>query len=408
MRGGSSKRARWSGRPCEALYFIAALSAAVSSLPACGARTGLSIDEDRAPARPAGPCVGWEGELFLAPARGAPQGAKATAMDLYPSNGDGTFGEPVELDVKEPFAGVVIDDFDRDGFLEIHYWGLSSGGEYVLDYSCDLGKWVKAPVAGGDAPPRHDFSSIGDVNNDGYIDVVGWVPEENGDGEPNVDAFDVYASLGGPNGAFTHSKESAFNLKDKHVWWLAATQHIRDMDGDGCADLIFIRYDHGGTAKSSVYLAKGDCAGGFDQPEIITSTSFPGTGDDIGDVDGDGHMDLITGLDDDGDPGQTWVLKGDGAGSLGSPSPVFDVVGEESGHDGAGFGSVFLYDWDHDGKLDALSAYTTGAEFSGPQIDIRMNMGNLTFGAPSVVVPAPYALEQWFVGPASIVAKLAP
>jgi hypothetical protein len=77
-------------------------------------------------------------------------------------------------------------------------------------------------------------------------------------------------------------------------------------------------------------------------------------------------MDLITGLDDDGDPGQTWVLKGDGSGSLGSPSPVFDVADEESGHDGAGFGSVFLYDWDHDGKLDALSAYTTRAEILGP------------------------------------------
>jgi hypothetical protein len=128
---------------------------------------------------------------------------------------------------------------------------------------------------------------------------------------------------------------------------------------------------------------------------------FPGTGDDIGDVDGDGHMDLITGLDDDADPGQTWVAKGDGAGSLESPIPVYDVVDEESGHDDTGFGSVFLYDWDHDGKLDALSAYTTGSSFTDPQVDIRMNRGNLVFGDPSVVVPAPLAIEQWVLGPAS-------
>lgn len=400
MPGSASKRARWSGRSYEALHFIVALCTAAGSLSACGARTGLNLDEDLAPEGPGDACSSLQGELFLAPARDTPLGAEMTAMDLYPSNGDGTFGAPQKIDMKEPFAGAVVDDFDLDGHLEIHLWGLSSGVEYLLDYSCAMGVWLKTPIVGGAAPPRHAWSSIGDVNNDGYIDVVGWVPEKDSDGQPNADAFNVYASLGGPGGAFVH-KESELNLKDKHVWWLAATRHIRDMDGDGCADLIFIKYDHGGAAKSSVYLAKGDCAGRFGQPDSITSISFPGTGDDIGDLDGDGHMDLITGLDDDGDPGQTWVAKGDGAGSLGSPSPVFDVVGEESGHDGAGFGSVFLYDWDHDGKLDALSAYTTGPSFSGPQIDIRMNKGDLMFGAPSVVVPAPLAIEQWFVGPAS-------
>ena len=398
MPGSSIKRSRWSGRPSEALCFIAALCTAAGSLCACGARTGLNVDEDIAPAGPGGACPG--SELFLAPARDTPLGAEMTAMDLYPSNGDGTFGVPQKIDVKEPFAGVVVDDFDLDGSLEIHLWGLSSGVEYLLDCSSATETWLKTPVAGGAAPPRHDFSSIGDVNKDGYIDVVGWVPPKDGDGQPNAGALDVYASLGGPGGAFVH-KESELNLKENHVYWLAATRHIRDMDGDGCADLIFLRYDHGGAAKSSVYLAKGDCTGRFGQPDVIASTSSPGTGDDIGDLDGDGHMDLITGLDDDGDPGQMWGLKGDGAGSLGSPIPVFDVVGEESGHDGAGFGSVFLYDWDHDGKLDALSAYTTGDDFSGPQIDIRMNKGDLMFGAPSVVVPAPLAIEQWFVGPAS-------
>ncbi|HRI71761.1 MAG TPA: hypothetical protein PK156_46330, partial [Polyangium sp.] len=71
------------------------------------------------------------------------------------------------------------------------------------------------------------------------------------------------------------------------------------------------------------------------------------------------------------------------------------------GHDGAGFGSVFLYDWNRDGQLDALSGYTTGASFSGPRIDIRIGKGDSTFGEPKIIVPAPLALKQWFVGPAS-------
>ena len=189
-------------------------------------------------------------------------------MDLYPSNGDGTFGVPMKVDLGEPFAGVVVDDFDGDGSLEIHAWGLSSDVEVLLDYSCEMEVWLETPVAGGGPPPRHDFSSIGDVDNDGHVDVVGWVPAKDAEGQPNADAFEVYTSLGGPGGTFA-SMKSELNLADKYVWWLAPTSHIRDMDSDGCADLVFLRYDHGGTASSSVYLAKGDCTGRFGEPEII-------------------------------------------------------------------------------------------------------------------------------------------
>ncbi|MBK9262617.1 MAG: VCBS repeat-containing protein [Polyangiaceae bacterium] len=391
MFDNTSNGTRW--------VLIATFATAITSLPAC-ARTGLNVDEHVAPADPAVDCSAWPNELFLTYARSLSLGAKVTAMALYPSNGDGTFGNRQTIDMKEPFTGVVVDDFDDDGALEIHLWLLSTGVEYVLDYDCAEGMWFMTPNFGGAAPPRHDFSSIGDVNNDGYIDVVGWVPPKDGNGQPNDDALDVYASLGGPGGTFVHQK-SELNLKDTFVYWLAPTRHVRDMDSDGCADLVYVRYDHGGAAKSTVYLAKGDCTGRFGQPKSILSMPFPGTGDDIGDLDGDGHMDLIAGLDDDGDPGQVWVAKGDGAGSLESVIPVFDVAPEEKGHDGAGFGDVWLYDWDHDGRLDVLSTYSTGPGFSGPQIDIRMNRGNLEFGAPSVVGPAPLSSQQWLVGPAS-------
>lgn len=386
-------------RSSWALLRLFTVLGALVSFSACGGRTPLNYDEERDPIAPE-PCAGWKGDYFLTSEPDSTVGDRATILALHSSNGDGTFGSPTRIDMKEPYSGVVIDDFDNDSSLEIHVWGLTSNVEYLLDYSCPDELWYVRPNFDGDAPPRHEFSSIGDVNNDGYVDVVGWIPAEDDNGEPNVDAFDVYVSFGGPGGRFTHQK-SGLNLKEKFVWWLAATSHIRDMDGDGCADLIFIKYDHGGTAKSSIFLSPGDCSGHFAEPQKILSMPFPGTGNDIGDIDGDGNMDLITGLDDDGDPGQSWVAKGDGFGSLGEPIPVFDAVTEEKGHDGAGFGQFFIYDWDKDGLLDVLSAYTTGSSFSNPRVDLRMNQGDLTFGAPSIVVPSPRAFDQWLVGPAS-------
>lgn len=384
----------------ESLYCnVAGMFVLASMLAACG-RTPLDFEQSVVPEDPPVECRGWPGEIFVNYAQAAPGEAEATTMTVYPSRGDGTFGASMKIDMKEPFTGVVVHDFDHDGTFEIHAWMVSTGVEVLLQYSCMYKMWLMVPNFNGSAPPRHDFLSIGDVNNDGYIDSVGWVPAKNAKGELNEDAFEVYTSFGGPNGTFVHEK-SGLNLADVVKYWLASTRHVRDMDGDGCADLVAVRYDHGGAAKSTVYLAKGDCAGHFEAPPKIHSMPFPGTGNDIGDVDGDGAVDLILGLDDDGDPGQAWIARGNGAGALEEPIPVFDVSSAEEGHDGAGFGSVFLYDWDHDAQLDALSVYTTGPDFASPQLDIRLNRGNLEFGVPLVLGPAPPTTKQWLVGPAS-------
>ena len=174
MQCRMANQSRLSGRFYRALHCCAALSIAVGLLPACGGRTGLLVEEEPPPPRPDVECPGWPEDFFLTYAHNTRANEAPTGLELYSSQGDGRFGAAHEINLKEPFAGVVVDDFDADGALEIHWWGLSRKTEYILDYSCLLDMWIERPLFGGDMPPRHEFSSFGDVNNDGAPDLYGY------------------------------------------------------------------------------------------------------------------------------------------------------------------------------------------------------------------------------------------
>ena len=111
-----------------------------------------------------------------------------------------------------------------------------------------------------------------------------------------------------------------------------------------------------------MFYGKGD--GSFEPPSSLFTLPAPANGMDFGDFNGDGFADLIAGLDDDGDPGQVWILLGDGSG-LTAPVEVLDVApGVESGSDDLGYGSLLLHDWNADGQIDVLTGY-----FAGPWVD---------------------------------------
>jgi len=132
------------------------------------------------------------------------------------------------------------------------------------------------------AGPGFDLSSIfADVNGDGIADVI--------DTDDSESAFEpIFVTLGNADGTFRERKQLAHPRKVR----FPTQVRVKDLDGDGRADLVVSDFQ-----STSLYYYRGDGAGGFDEGVAI-DTGGPVNTFDLGDVNGDGYVDLVTANDD--------------------------------------------------------------------------------------------------------------
>lgn len=142
-----------------------------------------------------------------------------------------------------------------------------------------------------------------------------------------------------------------------------------DMNGDGDADVVHV--------QGSGFAIHDNQGGTF----VRTTYTVPGTQSTLtslaaGDIDGDGHVDLVVGLTNDG-PRIYW---GDGTGNWPTPNPLQVPI--------FGFAvptKVALGDVDNDGDLDMVNVHSSFA--SNPSFLYR-NLGNRAFvGLSSAIWP---------------------
>jgi len=138
-----------------------------------------------------------------------------------------------------------------------------------------------------------------------------------------------------------------------------------DHDGDGLDDLTVAWTD---AERTAVYLAlaSSGVARAFDAPFEVASA--PGAGGlAVGLFGPDAVPDLLLAGAGTGDPGQAWMMAGDGGPGFGGASPAWDVNPaaefELDLHPGAG--GVAPLDLDHDGCFDALVAHVSAIEPDG-------------------------------------------
>jgi hypothetical protein len=321
------------------------------------------------------PCDGqpWVGDFFV-------QSYDSSEIRLYPSNGDGTFAAPVVIGdtLGETIGGTfVVADFDGDASMDIlAKMRPSENDDYRLvmfSYDACEEDWLATDILN---PMEFSATGAADLNNDGYMDVFGY----------STAAEAGTTLLGDGAGNFT-MVQNAYSVSEVYSGYrMASVYHAADLNGDGNADLAMLEYSGSGSGGAGIYLLFGQGDGTFGTAVHSQTLPAPANGMDFGDFDGDGLADLIVGLDDDGDPGQVWILRGDGLG-LTPPVDVLDVDPTvETGSDNLGYGGLIVHDWNGDGAVDVLTGFFSGA-WVDAVVDIFLGDGGGGVSSDANVLP---------------------
>ncbi len=216
----------------------------------------------------------------------------------------------------------------------------------------------------------HSVSTAGDVNGDGYADVVvGAYAHDNG----QTDEGRAYAYHGSAGGlAATAGWTSESGQAGAEFGFSAST--AGDINGDGYADVIVgaDRFDNGHTDEGAAFVYHGSAAGlstaaAWTAESDQADARFGGAVATAGDVNGDGYADVVVGapLFDNGetDEGQVYVYRGSAAGL--SAAPAWTAEGDQAR---AGFGVSVSTAGDVDG--DGYADVVVGApDFDNGQAD---------------------------------------
>src|SRR5207249_3003005 len=194
---------------------------------------------------------------------------------LILGNGDGTFAQPVNINVGQTAYDFVIEDFNGDGQADLALVANSDSVSILLGQGNEtFGNRVVFPLATGSGP-----ALVADFNADGKPDIA--VAES---GSPTGE---VSVMLGKGDGTFQNALNSPLASS------AAYSTVSGDFNGDRKLDIAAITSDT--SSFSSFYVLLGNGDGTFQSPV----STFPAVGAGIfleglaaGDFNGDGKTDL--------------------------------------------------------------------------------------------------------------------
>ncbi|MES1243938.1 MAG: Calx-beta domain-containing protein, partial [Acidobacteriota bacterium] len=335
----------------------------------------------------AGTCVSWMGS-FAKGCTGAALAMIATGAQAVPSD-PGTAWQGWERSVAE--ADVRLDpgpagawmglsvaragDVNADGYGDVLVGAPEHGGGEGAAFLHLGGPGGVSPspsvrLLGGQAGCRfgQSVSAAGDVNGDGYDDVV--VGAFRWDGPGGVDAGAAFVFLGGPLGI---AEGTAANASFRFLGSQAdarlgfSVSGAGDVNGDGYDDVVagapFFDQSLPDQGAAVVFPGGSETSSSSAQPPPMAVLTYESQGAHLGfavagagDVDGDGYADILAGAPNFGTPsvqstGIAFLFRGGAGGPRALPSSALrsSQAGAELGHSVAGVGDV-----NGDGRGDVL------------------------------------------------------
>lgn len=194
------------------------------------------------------------------------------------NNGDGTFTNTPITDAGA--YGIVLGDFNRDGFLDMVVASLFADVRFYAGNG--NGTFASGTIIGASATVGGAYNVFaGDFNNDGNLDV-----EVGGVGNNGVSTGGhVTILLGNGSGAFSLAPGSPLA-----VIGTANDTQVGDFNGDGNLDLLVRRSSQG---SFTIMLGDGTGAVGTGVDFVLNNNSTTRSFFFVGDFNGDGKTDMI-------------------------------------------------------------------------------------------------------------------
>ncbi|HCP46738.1 MAG TPA: hypothetical protein DIU15_11880, partial [Deltaproteobacteria bacterium] len=305
--------------------------------------------------------------------------------------------------------GAVAGDFDGDGYQDFitsreQVLGTNNVMHARLFRSDCVGGFDQINIDNNDGMDLWGLSdpyAAADLDNDGDLDVVGWdffdgrgwTWLNEGDG---VEWERIPSSTTGAR-PFDLSWHPNPQTPDTRELFISPPL---DVTGDGFVDLVECSNQSFSIAPLTYcQVHEGLGTGSFDAGifgVFVLSRRINGAA--MADFNGDGLVDFIGGLDDDGDAGQTWIWLQDPL-NPGNPSGLgvesFDVTPDPGGglpdDNLPGYGWLYPYDWDADGDVDLVVSYQDPWWDLDRTLMLAVNDGDANFS----LVDLGYTTHMW-------------
>lgn len=192
-----------------------------------------------------------------------------------------------------------VGDVDNDGYADVIAGGPNAGnGDAILIHG-STGAPSTTPTTGGSAGDQYGFavSSAGDFDGDGKSDYAVTAPSADG---PGTDRGELHIHT--DSGVIIFDGNSDNMELGEHVSYLG------DVDGDGLSDLL-VSARNTVAGNYEAFIIRGGAGGGTVGADKVSTNQQIVAGGGVGDINGDGYDDFAVSLDDGTDI-NTYVVYG--------------------------------------------------------------------------------------------------